>query len=81
MIFYVAKSKKSGNYFKFEQYDEDGYGKYEDSISKFDFSQGEMPHFFIQDQVERRMFTEFKDHAPEDVTFVKVMMIANEIST
>lgn len=32
---YVVKSKKSGNYFQFEQYYDDGWGEYVDYHSKW----------------------------------------------
>ena len=67
---FVFRSKKSGDYFRFEEYCEDGYGKYEDTISLKYFSGGDsLPTIFSTDQFPIYVF---KDHLPADVEAIPI---------
>lgn len=75
MYIYAIRSRKSGRYFKFEEYCDDGYGEYIDSIS-YPFEANDLPSFLSKR--EKRSFLSgeltlptFKDHAIEDVEIVR----------
>lgn len=81
VVQYALRSRKSGHFFKFEQYCDDGYGMYEDSVS-WPF-RGEQPSFFTSSDLfgtEQRhswIWSSLKDHDREGVEVVKfkLMMI------
>ena len=71
------RSKKSGRFFKFEQYFDDGYGKYKDSISTYDFHEGRydiaLPDLFPLN-TEGRTFYEFDKHGKDEIEEVIVVV-------
>ena len=68
---FVFRSKKSGNYFRFEEYCDDGYGKYEDHISLDHFSGGaeSMPTVFGTDELP---IPGFADHDRSEIEAVPI---------
>lgn len=76
---YALKSKKSGWYFKFEQYCDDGYGKYEDnSLAPFDGS--DMPYLFNKSALTKNSYVwnMLKDHTSDDVETVEITLTIKE---
>lgn len=71
------RSKKTGRFFKFEQYFDDGYGKYEDHVSTYDFLEDRydirLPDLFPLD-TSGRYFYEFVDHKKDEIEEVIVMI-------
>ena len=69
------RSKKTGRFFRFEQYFDDGYGKYEDHVSTYDFSESnsdiQLPSLFPVDTTGRS-FYEFADHNKDEIEEVMV---------
>ena len=67
------RSKKTGRFFRFEQYFDDGYGKYEDHVSMYDFSGHDirLPDMFPVD-TSGRCFYEFVDHNKDEIEEVMV---------
>jgi hypothetical protein len=67
------RSKKTGRFFRFEQYFDDGYGKYEDHVSMYDFSGHDirLPDLFPMD-TSGRCFYEFDDHNKDEIEEVMV---------
>lgn len=58
--FKAYRSKRSGNFFKFEQYHDDGFGEYIDHISlKFDIPYGNLPTLFKKDE---ELIYNLRDH-------------------
>lgn len=73
----VLRSKRTGHYFKFVQYYDDGYGMYEDNISiDYGFSHNDCPALFLEDEDIR--WCDFKDHTENDVERVKFTIIVGE---
>ena len=73
MKLYAIKSKKTGRYFRFEEYAEDGWGKYEDNISvKEDglFYLGDFPSFVPSDIISQSHYN-FKDHEECELEIVE----------
>ena len=78
MKWFAARSKKSGRFFKFKEYSTDGWGKYEDSISK-DFYKTcptEVPSFWSEEELGHFLRNKvwngygFKYHTLDEVEFV-----------
>ena len=70
MNLYVAKSNLSGHFFRFVQYTEDGYGKYEDELSKVDIETGTLPTIFEERDLARinnGTTASFKNHERKDI--------------
>jgi len=69
------RSKKTGRFFRFEQYFDDGYGKYRDSVSTYSFHENrsdiELPDLFPL-STEGRTFYEFVDHNKDEIEEVMV---------
>lgn len=68
------RSKKSGRFFKFEQYADDGWGKYEDSVLDPVNDPGDLPTFFLEESIKHYfgekgvwLGSEFRDHKWEDL--------------
>lgn len=70
VILKAFRSKKSGLYFKFEQYYDDGFGKYDDTVNDTDVACGNLPDLFPLDTTGR-CFYEFIGHTPEEIEEVK----------
>jgi hypothetical protein len=67
---FAAKSKKTGRWFQWHEYADDGYGKYEDS-GLANFGPDDLPRFFSKYEVEHiGPVGLFKDHIPAEVEFV-----------
>ena len=75
MKLYAIKSKKTGRYFRFEQYAEDGWGKYEDCINVKDngiFYADDLPSFFYRDIFSCPItHYNFKDHEKWELEVVE----------
>jgi len=69
------RSKKTGRFFKFEEYCDDGYGKYRDSVSTYAFhenrSEIELPDLFPVD-TSCRCFYKFTEHNKDEIEEVMV---------
>lgn len=69
------RSKKTGRFFKFDQYFDDGYGKYKDSVSTYDFHENgydiTLPGLFPLN-TSGRCFYEFADHNKDEIEEVMV---------
>jgi len=67
------RSKKTGQFFKFEQYFDDGYGKYKDDVSMYDFIGYDirLPDMFPVD-TSGRCFYDFADHKKDEIEDVMV---------
>jgi len=77
MKLYAVRSKKTGRYFQFEQYAEDGWGKYEDNITvnkDGDFYSDDLPTFVPAD-IFKRAHYDFKDHEKHEVEIVEFELI------
>ena len=79
IILYALQSKKSGRFFEFEQYCDDGYGMYEDSVS-WPFRSGQPKYFtefelFGTEQRHSWIWSSLKDHTPKEVKVVKFRLI------
>ena len=83
---FVACSKKTGRYFKFEEYCDDGYGMYLDSISFAYMDPHTLPTFFATHIVEAflkgddrwALLSTFKDHEKEEIEFVPIKISIGE---
>ena len=69
MILYAIRSKKSGRYFKWIEYCEDGFGAFEDNVYS-NFKPDDLPTFFSQYEKDH-LNQPLKDHTIEEVEFVK----------
>ena len=67
---YAFKSKKTQNYFVWEELCDDGWGKYFDSLTEKEFLNAEMPSLFSE--LETTFSRNFNGHTPEEVELVKV---------
>lgn len=82
---YVLRSKKSGKFFKWVEYSDDGWGKYVDDISKI--SPEDIPSFFneytmFQTNIRREAtspWMSLKDHTPDEVEIVVVDMVLTRL--
>lgn len=77
--FYFLRSRKTGRYFEFHEYAEDGWGKYEDTVcSTQELDTDDMPKFFEQRHVDNfekqphMLEMQLKDHAIHEVEWVEV---------
>lgn len=75
--YFAVKSKKTGLYFKFVQYAEDGWGKYEDNCDLDNHSE-DVPDLFLypinKTDIDHwdQFLNDFKDHNKEDLEFIPV---------
>ena len=73
MKLYAVRSKKTGWYFQFVEYAEDGWGKYEDHINvnkNGDFYSDDLPTFVSADFFQRAHY-DFKDHEEQELEIVE----------
>ena len=71
---YVARSKLSGDFFKYIQYTDDGWGKYEDTVSMIEFTKmDDMPSILDEYQLKNNSGDIFKNHKREDVQFIEII--------
>lgn len=79
---YAVKSKKSGYYFQFVQYFEDGYGMYEANCMP-PFDGDDMPHLFKKESLIEGSYVwrefklsshELKDHLWDEVEVIEVTL-------
>lgn len=77
---YALRSQKTGRYFKYEQYADDGWGEYHDTVS-WPFSEYDMPDFFSEYAVSDANrpngspWCVLKDHTPDDVDVVEFRLM------
>lgn len=68
---YVVRSKKTGWYFHFEQYCDDGWGNYEDNVHTI--GSDDMPTLFSEGQIDNlKNLLPFRDHELDELEPVKV---------
>ena len=82
MEFVAFKSKRSGRYFKFDEYCDDGYGEYIDSIS-YPFTADDLPFFMEEEMIKFKVNKAgwlgyaFKDHKWSKVEQVRFTLEIN----
>lgn len=64
---FAARSKKTGNFFKFKEYTDDGWGEYHASITKNDIEDGELPDMLSSPKL---FIGKFFEHTPDEVEIV-----------
>jgi len=73
MKLFAVRSKKTGYYFRFEEYCDDGWGKYEDIITVKKDGQlypDDLPTFF-HDNILNRSHYDFKNHTNDELELVE----------
>ena len=76
MKLYAVRSKKTGRYFRFREYADDGWGKYEDDVfvnkdGQFYPDGSELPTFVSADLLQDRSHYTFRDHEEQEVEMVE----------
>lgn len=87
MIIYALRSKKSGRYFQWYEYADDGWGKYEDTISHVN-DPDDLPQFFTHfelfeahkqfDKADKKdliPFSQLKDHTIDEVEIIEFELV------
>ena len=67
--FKIFRCRKTGRYFAFNQFYEDGYGEYQDSIDTSDISAGKLPALFQLNVIRKNLykFTKFYHDIGDEV--------------
>lgn len=71
-IVYAVRSKKSGGFFSFEQYYDDGYGEYHDNTSKWHKATLWSERDYKAIKTGELTIYDFAWHKPNEIEWVKI---------